>query len=83
MISLLAKWFIPNRENTADAAVLIEQYGIVKAPVAQKALPFCNLRYIDGADLQTALTGFLGVLFEQNPKAVGGKLPDAGFFYGV
>ena len=22
-------------------------------------------------------------IFEQNPKAVGGKLPDAGFFYGV
>jgi len=70
-------------ENVEEAATLVEEYGIVKAAVAKKALPHCNLRYIDGSDLQTALTGFLNVLFEQNPKAVGGKLPDAGFFYGV
>ena len=67
--------------NTADAAALVEKFGIVeKAAVAQKALPYCNIVYIDGDEMQARLEGYLQALFDQNPEAVGGAMP-AGDFY--
>lgn len=70
--------------NTADAAELVSNYGIVaKAPLAQKALPACNITYVDGAEMKTKLSGYLQVLFDQNPKAVGGAMPGDDFYYGA
>lgn len=70
--------------NTADAAELVANYGIVaKAPLAQKALPACNITYADGAEMKTKLSGYLQVLFDQNPKAVGGAMPGDDFYYGA
>lgn len=67
--------------NTEEAAQLIEKFGIFKAAVAQKALPYCNITFIEGEEMKTAVSGYLSVLFEQNAKAVGGKLPDEGFYF--
>mgnify|MGYP007104221654 FL=1 len=61
--------------------MLVEKYGIVKAAVAEKAIPACNIVCITGADMQQKLSGYLNVLFEQNPKAVGGALPADDFYY--
>lgn len=69
--------------NTEAAAELIGQYEIVKAPVALKALPYCNITFMSGADMKTAMEGYLNVLFELNPTAVGGKLPEGNFYYGA
>jgi len=68
-------------ENTAEAAALCEHYGIIAAAVAEKAIPQCNIVYIAGEEMKTALSGYLTVLFEQNPAAVGGKLPADDFYY--
>lgn len=68
-------------ENTANAAQLIEKFGIVKAAVAEKALPYCNITFIAGEEMQTPMDGYLQVLFDQNPKSVGGTLPAADFYY--
>lgn len=69
-------------ENTEDAAELVAKYGIVeKAPVAAKALPYCNLTYIGGEQMQADLSGYLQVLFDQNPEAVGGAMPADDFYY--
>ena len=70
-------------ENAADAAQLCGDYGIIKAPVAQKAIPQCNLVCLTGEGMAQALSGCLQVIFEQNPKAVGGALPESGFYYGA
>ncbi len=67
--------------NVAEAAAWIEKFDIFKAAVAEKAIPYCNITYIDGQEMQTAMEGYLNVLFEQNPKSVGGKLPDDGFYF--
>ena len=68
--------------NTADAAQLISQFGIIEAaPVAQKALPYCNIVCITGDELAEKLSGYLEVLFEAEPTAVGGKLPGDDFYY--
>lgn len=69
------------QENNEEAAVLIEQFDILKADVAQRALPYCNITYITGEEMQEKLSGYLEVLYEQNPKAVGGALPENTFYY--
>ena len=67
--------------NTAEAAALIGGYDIVPEPVAMKALPACNITFIEGDELQQKLSGYLAVLFEAEPKSVGGKLPEEDFYY--
>lgn len=68
-------------EHVDEAAELIGAYDIVVAEVAKKALPACSIVYIDGEKMKQDLSGYLGVLFEQNPKAVGGALPEDAFYY--
>ena len=40
-----------------------------------------HINYIDGADMQTKVSGYLNVLFDQDPSSIGGQLPDEGFYY--
>ena len=68
-------------ENVAEAAQEIAAQGIIpKAAVAEKALPSCALVYVDGADMAAQATPLYQILFNANPAAVGGKVPDEGFF---
>lgn len=68
--------------NPGEAAALIVKAGIVeKEPVAEKAIPGCNLAYLDGEDMKQALSGYLKVLYDQNPESVGGALPQDEFYY--
>ena len=63
-------------------AELVAKYGIIaKAPVAKKALPNCNIVAIAGDEMKIDLAGYLQVLFDANPKSVGGTMPDDGFYY--
>ena len=68
-------------EDIEAAAELIDTYDIVPAAVAQKAIPACNIVCMEGDEMKNALSGYLEVLFEQNPKSVGGTLPGDDFYY--
>lgn len=68
-------------ENLDEGAKLVEKYIDVKEPMAKKAIPFCNITYIEGDDMKSALLGYYNVLFELKPEAVGGKLPEDDFYY--
>ncbi len=69
-------------EDAAAASLLVEKRGIVaKAAVAEKAIPNCNISFISGGEMKTALSGFYSVLFEINPATVGGKLPADSFYH--
>ena len=68
-------------ENVAEAAQIIGSYGIVDAAVAEKAIPYCNIVCITGEELAEKLGGYLSVLFDQNPAAVGGAVPSEDFYY--
>lgn len=70
-------------EQPQEAAALCEQLGIIKAGVARKAIPDCNLACITGDEMKQALSGCLEVIYDQNPKAVGGSLPGDDFYYGA
>lgn len=67
-------------ENNADAAALIEKYGIIKAAVAEKALPYCNITLLTGDEMHSAVLAYLDVLYGANPASVGGKMPDEEIF---
>ena len=67
--------------NTDEAAQLVGQYGIVTAEVAEKALPACNITFIEGKEMQEKLSGYLAALFEQNPRSIGGALPGDDFYF--
>ena len=55
--------------------------GIVKAAVAEKAIPDCNIVCITGDNMKTMASGYLQVLYDQNPESVGGKLPGDDFYW--
>lgn len=69
--------------NVADAAQLIGGLDIVAAPVAEKALPYCNIVCLTGSEMQEKLSGYLSVIHEQAPESTGGALPEADFYYGA
>ncbi len=69
--------------NVPEAAELIGSYGIVDAAVAEKALPACNIVCITGDEMKEKLSGYLSVLFEQDPQSVGGALPEDVFYFGA
>ena len=67
-------------ENVDEGAKLVAKYEIAPEPIAKKAIPLCNIVFIDGEEMKTKLSGYLNALYEQDPKAVGGELPNEEFY---
>ena len=69
-------------ENIDEAAKLIVDVGILgNVEIAKKAIPNCNITYIDKAEMKQALSGYLDVLFHQDSLSIGGGLPESDFYY--
>ena len=69
-------------EDTAAAAQMIVDAGIfAQAPVAQKAIPNCNLCFIAGLDMIAPMEGFLEAMFSVAPPSIGGAVPADDFYY--
>ena len=72
------------QSDVEGTAALCQQYGLIpKAALAQKAIPSCGLTFVTGAEMKTGLSGYLQVMFDANPKSVGGTLPGDNFYYGA
>jgi NitT/TauT family transport system substrate-binding protein len=70
--------------NVAEAAEMVAAQGIfAKAPVAAKAIPNCNVCFMAGAEMKTAMSAFLEIMMGVQPSSIGGKLPADDFYYGV
>ena len=69
--------------SASEAANMIVELGIFagKAPVAEKAIPNCNITYIDGDAMAEALDEFFTQLHGVAPASVGGKVPDSAIYY--
>ena len=60
-----------------NASEMIADAGLAgNAAAATAALPRCNITFLDGEEMRTALSGYWTALFNLNPASVGGKLPD-------
>lgn len=73
--------YVNDSANLEAAAALTEKYDIIKAAVAQKAIPACNIVFITGDEMQAMAAGFYDVLSQADPSAIGGKLPADDFYY--
>lgn len=67
--------------NIDEAASLSEKFDIIPEAVAKKAIPECNIVFIDGDAMKTSANPVFEVLFNANPQSVGGSLPDDAFYY--
>ena len=68
--------------HPAEAAVFIEEFGIMgSAALAEKAIPNCNIVCVTGQEMVDMVTGMLAVLFDADPKSVGGSLPGEEMFW--
>jgi len=66
--------------NVDSAAQLVEDFDIFKATVAKRAIPYCNITFIDGSEMKTKVSAYLKVLFDQNPASIGGVMPADDFY---
>jgi len=64
-----------------STAQLSGKYGILDAAVVEKALPNCNIVYLDGVDMKNNVSAYVKTLFDANPKSIGGELPDENFYF--
>lgn len=67
--------------NTEKAAELADKFGIMQKEIAIKALPKCNVVFISGNEMQQKTENFLKILYDFEPKSIGGKIPDEDFYY--
>lgn len=70
--------------NAADAAALVAKYEFApNAAVAEKAIPQCSLVFFSGKIMKNMLESYYTILFQAEPKSIGGGLPYDSFYYGV
>ena len=65
---------------TATAEMVVAKEIIAAQPVAEKAIPLCNIVCIDGEEMKTVLSGYLEVLYNEDAASVGGALPGDDFY---
>ncbi|WP_448059030.1 ABC transporter substrate-binding protein [Cellulomonas hominis] len=69
--------------HPADAAPLVVAAGLApSAAVAEAAIPASHITDLEGAELRSALGGYLQVLFDTDPASVGGAVPGDDFYLG-
>ncbi len=67
--------------DVEGTAAKIEANGIfTKAAVAAKAIPNCNVCFITGADMRSALSEFMTIMHGVAPASVGGTIPGDDFY---
>ena len=69
------------KSNPAEAGEMCAAYGIVPAAaIATKAIPDSNLIFVSGDEIKTEIEGYFQVLFDANPKSIGGAMPKDDFY---
>lgn len=68
--------------SPSSIAQTLVDFGILgNAPIADEAVPRCNIVCILHEDMKQDLSGYLQALYEAEPSSIGGALPDDGFYY--
>ncbi len=70
------------KTDIPGTAKLMAEKGIAaNEKIAEKSLPNMALMYLDGNEMKEKLSGYFEVLYNANPKSIGGKLPANDFYY--
>ncbi len=69
-------------ENAKEGAKLIAENKIVPdVNIAEKAIPNAKMVTISGDEMKEKTKTYLQILFESDPKSIGGALPGEDFYY--
>lgn len=69
-------------DDVEATAALCAEHGIIEnEAVGAISIPKMGLTYVDGADIEPAVSGYLTMLFEADPSSVGGAMPAEDFYY--
>ena len=68
-------------DKIAEYLVEFKIGNITNVEIAKTAIPKCNIKYIDGEEMKTAVGGYLRILYDSNPASVGGELPADTLYY--
>ena len=69
------------KANPAEAGQMCADFGIVPAAaIATKAIPDSNLIFVSGDAVRPYIEGYFQVLYDANPKAIGGAMPKDDFY---
>ncbi|OUQ79107.1 ABC transporter substrate-binding protein [Flavonifractor sp. An100] len=67
-----------------EAAQWTEDYETFLNPeIALDAIPHCSICTVTGEEMKEILSGFLQIIYDLNPDAVGGKMPEDDFYYSM
>jgi NitT/TauT family transport system substrate-binding protein len=69
-----------NADPATGATLAVEAGIVAKEPIAEKAIPQCNLTCITGDEMEQDLSAYLTVLYDFNAELVGGTLPGEDFY---
>lgn len=70
------------KTNPMEAGNLGEEIGLgVTGPLITKAMPRLNLVFKSAKDSKKELESYYKILYNSDPKSVGGKLPESGFYW--
>ena len=70
-------------EDATTGASYVKEFGIfANDKVAAKAIPNCNIAYLDGKDMKEAMKNFLEAMNSIAPASIGGAIPGEDFYYG-
>lgn len=72
------QWAVDNPER---AGALAQEYMDLPAPVIAQAMPRLNLRFVPALEARTDIERFFKVLYDFQPKSIGGSIPDDRFYY--
>ena len=76
--------YISDPATGAAASALVAQYEFApNDQVAAKAIPQCSLTFVTGQEMKTVLEDYYTILFQVEPKSIGGGLPYDSFYYGL
>ena len=81
-LNLLKKSVAYSLSHVDEAAEWTDTYETFLNPeVAADAIPYVNMCAITGQEMKEKLEGFLKIMYDYNPDAVGGSMPDDDFYY--
>ena len=70
------------KSHPKEAGVLVEKYiPMLSADAIEDSMEYVQMNDVKAKDAQKELAFFYGLLKNNNPKSIGGKLPDDKFYY--
>ena len=70
-------------EGPGAGSLAVELGILPNEKVAEKAIPQCALTLVIGQEMKDMLEDYYSILFQVEPKSIGGGLPYDSFYYGV